>query len=100
MKPGGSQGVATKNSPMASACYAHGPPMTFQGRRTIVYVCGTCGKRGCGIPGCQRRGQKSGVWSGCQGTVFILAKRAKSGALEAPYYHPYSRPPAPCPVPP
>jgi hypothetical protein len=66
---------------MASACYAHRPPMTCQGRRQsrcrcggFVYVCKTCGKRGCGIPGCEGRGQKGSVCSGCQGTVFTLTK--------------------------
>ena len=39
-----------------------------------VYVCATCGKRGCGIPGCDRRGQKGGVCYGCKGTHFTLTK--------------------------
>jgi hypothetical protein len=66
---------------VTSACYAHRLPMTCQGRRQsrclcggFVYVCKTCGKRGCGIPGCERRGQKGSVCSGCQGTVFTLTK--------------------------
>jgi hypothetical protein len=65
----------------ASACYGLRPPMTCNGRRKstlrcggFVYVCKTCRKRGCGIPGCERRAQKSGVCFDCQGTLFTLTK--------------------------
>ena len=40
----------------------------------FVYACKTCGARGCGIPGCDSRGQKSGVCLGCQGTTFTMTK--------------------------
>jgi hypothetical protein len=66
---------------MRLACYESGRPMTCGGRRKkglrcggFVYICKTCGARGCGIPGCERRGQKSGVCVGCQGTLLTLTK--------------------------
>jgi len=65
--------IALPSLPLAMASTCKGKRKT--GRcGGFIYACKTCGARGCGIPGCDSRGQKSGVCLGCQGTTFTMTK--------------------------